>query len=132
MRPLVSWCALAFDALRMEWRLQWRSLRFRVGAALYLLLCSAPPIALALLIQPQSPHDFGSNQLLHCTFKQGVPHGVELPRVPRNQQFAAFPDIAAKQPDFSFGENGGIGEAHDRKLFQAFHGNVFVQDNAKL
>ena len=59
---------LAFDAIRMEWRLQWRSLRFRVGAALYLLLCSAPPIALAVLIQPQSPHDFGAASYIGWVF----------------------------------------------------------------
>ena len=47
------------DVLRFELRLQWRSLRFRVGAALYLIVCSAPPFMMALVLQPQSPHDFG-------------------------------------------------------------------------
>ncbi|MEO1083600.1 MAG: hypothetical protein AAFY88_05110, partial [Acidobacteriota bacterium] len=53
--------------LRAEVRLQWRSLRFRVGTALYLLMACSPPFAIAFLIQPQAPLDFGAASYLGWT-----------------------------------------------------------------
>ncbi|MEO1366999.1 MAG: hypothetical protein AAFX50_07450, partial [Acidobacteriota bacterium] len=53
--------------LRAELRLQWRSLRFRVGTALYLLAACSPPFAVAFLIQPQAPLDFGAASYLGWT-----------------------------------------------------------------
>ncbi|MEM1180626.1 MAG: hypothetical protein AAGM22_19930 [Acidobacteriota bacterium] len=55
------------SVLRSEFRLQWRSLRFRVGTALYLFVACSPPFALAFLIQPQAPLDFGAASYLGWT-----------------------------------------------------------------
>lgn len=47
-----------------EWRLQWRTLRFRLGLVLYLLLAVAPALVAILVAQPRLPQVLGGNSYL--------------------------------------------------------------------